>query len=158
MDNGNPLQYSCLENPMDSVLGSTAQVPLSSVLGKPGPWQSLGWPEHLHLAGHVSWGLCLPLAHCNPEGWNVPAQISLTPRSHSRRTWRFPAPLQLSLFSPPDGDRTQSCPTLSDPMDCSPPGSPIPRILQARTLEWVAMPFSRALSRRGSRPSWRTSG
>ena len=29
-------------------------------------------PEHLHLAGHVSWGLCLPLAHCNPEGWNVP--------------------------------------------------------------------------------------
>ena len=34
--------------------------------------------------------------------------------------------------------------TLSDPMDCSPPGSPIPGILQARTLEWVAISFSSA--------------
>ena len=33
----------------------------------------------------------------------------------------------------------QSCPTLCDPIDGSPPGSPIPGILQARTLEWVAM-------------------
>ena len=40
-------------------------------------------------------------------------QISLTPRSHSRRTWRFPAPLQLSLFSPPDGDRRVDSPALS---------------------------------------------
>ena len=38
----------------------------------------------------------------------------------------------------------QSCPTLCDPRDCSPPGSPIPGILQARILEWVAIPFSNA--------------
>ena len=38
----------------------------------------------------------------------------------------------------------QSCPTLCDPIDGSPPGSPIPRILQARTLEWVAISFSNA--------------
>ena len=38
----------------------------------------------------------------------------------------------------------QSCPTLCDPMDGSPPGSPVPGILQARTLEWVAIPFSNA--------------
>ena len=38
----------------------------------------------------------------------------------------------------------QSCPTLSDPIDGSPPGSPIPGILQARTLEWVAISFSNA--------------
>ena len=38
----------------------------------------------------------------------------------------------------------QSCPTLCDPRDSSPPGSPIPRILQARTLEWVAISFSNA--------------
>ena len=38
----------------------------------------------------------------------------------------------------------QSCPTLCDPIDGSPPGSPIPGILQARTLEWVAMSFSSA--------------
>ena len=38
----------------------------------------------------------------------------------------------------------QSCPTLCDPIEGSPPGSPIPGILQARTLEWVAISFSNA--------------
>ena len=38
----------------------------------------------------------------------------------------------------------QSCPTLCDPIDGSPPGSPILGILQARTLEWVAISFSNA--------------
>ena len=38
----------------------------------------------------------------------------------------------------------QSCPTLCDPIDSSPPGSPVPGILQARTLEWVAISFSNA--------------
>ena len=38
----------------------------------------------------------------------------------------------------------QSCPTLCDPIDGSPPGSPVPGILQARTLEWVAIYFSNA--------------
>ena len=38
----------------------------------------------------------------------------------------------------------QSCPTLCDPIDRSPPGSPVPGILQARTLEWVAISFSNA--------------
>ena len=38
----------------------------------------------------------------------------------------------------------QSCPTLCDPIDSGPPGSPVPGILQARTLEWVAISFSNA--------------
>ena len=38
----------------------------------------------------------------------------------------------------------QSCPTLCDPIDDSPPGSLVPGILQARTLEWVAISFSNA--------------
>ena len=38
----------------------------------------------------------------------------------------------------------QLCPTLRDPIDGSPPGSPVPGILQARTLEWVAISFSNA--------------
>ena len=38
----------------------------------------------------------------------------------------------------------QSCPTLCDPIDGRPPGSPVPGILQARTLEWVAISFSNA--------------
>ena len=39
----------------------------------------------------------------------------------------------------------QSCPTLCDPIDASPLGSPVPGILQARTLEWVAISFSMEL-------------
>ena len=38
----------------------------------------------------------------------------------------------------------QLCPTLCDPIDGNPPGSPVPGILQARTLEWVAISFSNA--------------
>ena len=38
----------------------------------------------------------------------------------------------------------QSCPTLCDPIDGSPLGSPVPGILQARTVEWVAISFSNA--------------
>ena len=38
----------------------------------------------------------------------------------------------------------QSCPTLCDPIDGSPPGSPVPGILQARALEWVAISFCKA--------------
>ena len=41
---------------------------------------------------------------------------------------------------------TQSCLTLCDPMDCSPPGSCVHGILQARILEWVVIPFSRESS------------
>ena len=41
-----------------------------------------------------------------------------------------------------ESEVTQSCPTLSDPMDCSLPGSSIHGIFQARVLEWVAIAFS----------------
>ena len=44
---------------------------------------------------------------------------------------------------------TQSRPTLCDPMDCSPPGSSVHGVLQARILEWAAVPFSRGSSNPG---------
>ena len=47
----------------------------------------------------------------------------------------------------------QSCPTLCNPMDCSPPGSSVHEILQARILEWVAMPFSRDRPDPGFKPT-----
>ena len=64
------------------------------------------------------------------------------------RGWRFPAH---------DSDRCwvlvpQSCLTLCDPMDCGPPGSSVCGILQARILEWVAIPFSRDLPNLGVKP------
>ena len=42
-----------------------------------------------------------------------------------------------------ESEVTESCPTLSDPMDCSPPGSSVQGILQARVLEWGAIAFSK---------------
>jgi len=50
----------------------------------------------------------------------------------------------LLLFIAAAAKSLQSCPTLCDPIDGSPPGSPVPGILQARTLEWVAISFSNA--------------
>ena len=47
---------------------------------------------------------------------------------------------------------TQSCPTLFNPMDCSPPGSSVHGILMARLLEWVAIPSSRDLLDGGIEP------
>ena len=49
----------------------------------------------------------------------------------------FPSPMHES-----ESEVTQSCPTLSDPMDCSLPGSSVHKIFQAKVLEWVAIAFS----------------
>ena len=49
-----------------------------------------------------------------------------------------------NVFAAAAAKSLQSCPTLCDPIDASPPGSPIPGILQTRTLEWVAISFSNA--------------
>ena len=64
-------------------------------------------------------------------GWNLSPSAVL----HLGRLLQLSAAAAKSL---------QSCPTLWDPRDGSPPGSPIPGILQARTLEWVAISFSNA--------------
>ena len=50
----------------------------------------------------------------------------------------------------------QSCPTLCDPMDCSPPGSSVYGIIQARILEWVATPSSRESSQPRNRTQVRS--
>ena len=60
---------------------------------------------------------------------------------HQLTVWFFLP--QTSLF-PFAAKSLQSCPTLYDPIDGSPPSSPVPGILQARTLEWVAISFSNA--------------
>ena len=66
----------------------------------------------------------------------------------------FPQPLSAAFishlkcitcnFSAAAAESLQSCPTLCDPIDGSPPSSPVPEILQARTPEWVAVSFSSA--------------
>jgi len=56
----------------------------------------------------------------------------------------FKASEECKFQTPAAAKLLQLCPTLCDPIDSSPPGSPVPGILQARTLEWVAISFSNA--------------
>ena len=76
------------------------------------------------LAGHVT-SLDLGFLIC---------KIQVIPTSYGSATTAAAAAAKL----------LQLCPTLCDPIDGSPPGSPVPGILQARTLEWVAISFSNA--------------
>ena len=52
--------------------------------------------------------------------------------------------MNVCIYAAAAAKSLQSYPTLCDPIDGSPPGSSIPGILQARILEWVALPFSNA--------------
>ena len=66
-----------------------------------------------------------------------------------RRTWQTGYPKKTGTALSPvslaaAAKSLQSRPTLCDPIDGSPPGSPVPGIIQARTLEWVAISFSNA--------------
>ena len=77
-------------------------------------------------------------------------------RPHRQQPTRFPRPwdspakntgvgchfLLQSMKVKSESEVAQSCPTLCDPMDCSPPGSPVHGIFQARVLEWGAIAFS----------------
>ena len=75
--------------------------------------------------------------------------------THSLREWTSGCPreeggkgiVSVGLMCAAAAKLLQSCPTLCDPIDGSPPGSSVPGILQARTLEWVAISFSTVLSR-----------
>ena len=91
---GNPLQYSCLENPH-------------------------GWRS---VEGYSPWG-----------------------RRESDTTEQLSTHTSIHHAAAPAAAKSlQSCPTLCNPIDGSSPGSPVPGILQARTLEWVAISFSNA--------------
>ena len=81
--------------------------------------------------------------------WRLPGILDPLRTSHS------PSLVELITFefnqgaAAADAKSLQSCPTLCDPIDGSPPGSPVPGILQARTLEWVAISFSNAWKCKG---------
>ena len=76
-------------------------------------------------------------------GWHL---LSMVPLIRTRPSFPLSQSLPARSFQKPlillhrrAAKSLQSCPTLCDPTDCSPPGSPIPGILQARILEWVAI-------------------
>jgi len=76
------------------------------------------------------------------------SNLCLTPPRSQWQTRLQPVPSANSNPFPTESEVkvAQSCPTLCDPMDCSPTCSPVREILQARILEWVAFPFFRGSS------------
>ena len=114
--------------------------------------QSLGWEDPLEkeMAIHSS-----TLAWKNPMDrgawWAAVHGVTKSRTRLSDFTFTFtlftyfphPPPHQPPLCSS-IAKSLQSCPILCNPIDGSPPGSPVPEILQARTLEWVAISFSNA--------------
>ena len=79
----------------------------------------------------------------------VGGRVISTIKLLSKRLFLFPderdqSSMELLWLEAAAAKSLQSCPTLCDPIDGSPPGSPVPGILQARTLEWVAISFSNA--------------
>ena len=132
----------------------------------------LGLPVKVHRRKGLCWMLvkvtqfCPTL--CNPMNyrtWNTPGQNTgvgslsflqgnlpnpgIEPRSPALQVDSLPAepqgkPCWLLAAAATAAKMLQSCLTLCDPRDSSPPGSAIPGILQARTLEWVAISFSSA--------------
>ena len=154
MGNGIPLQYFCPENPMD---GGAWWAAVRRIGKSRTRLSDFTFTFHFHplekeMATHSS-----VLAWRIPgmgEPGGLPSLVDLTPGCTSllasgkaaQSVWSIGAAclvgirlLLLLLLS-----HSQSCPTLCDPIDSSPPGSTIPGILQARTLEWVAISFSNA--------------
>ena len=89
--------------------------------------------------GCISGGWIIQLYNphlCSPRCKGKPATLWSKPNKIS--------PPQRETAAAAAAKSLQSCPTLCDPIDGSPPGSPVPGILQARTLEWVAISFSNA--------------
>ena len=95
--------------------------------------------------------LPLPLLMMNVNGKDTNEFITVWKVAAHKHSFPHPYPFVLYKYDTyiPSAAATaakslQSCPTLCDPIDGSPPGSPVPGILQARILEWVAISFSNA--------------
>ena len=100
------------------------------------PWtvaQSMGFSRQGYWSGLL---LPSPGESSWPRGWTLHCRLFFYHWATREAPNKCPAAAAAKSL--------QSCLTLCDPIDSSPPGSPIPGILQARTLEWVAISFSNA--------------
>ena len=133
----NPFQYTGLENPMDRGAWRAAVYRVAKSWIQP-KW--LSTHKHSMVKMHAR-------AHTHTH-----THIMFSDYYRIVKRWELPVFLrekQISLFTAAAAAKSlRSCPTLCDPIDGSPPGSHMPRILQARTLEWVAISFSNAWKRK----------
>ena len=121
--NGNPLQCSCLENPREGEAWWAAVYGVAESRTRLKQLSSSSSSSLSHLEGIFPGSPAL-------QGDYLPSEP--------------PGKPNVIITAAAAAKSLQSCRTLCDPIDGSPPGSPIPGILQARTLEWVAISFSNA--------------
>ena len=124
----------------------TRQAPLSMRFPRQEYWSVLPFPPHP--GDHPNPGI-EPMSPASPTlaGKHWDEHMGFTEYSFSLRTIKVKERVRRrrgSRGSAAAAKSLQSCPTLCDLIDSSPPGSPVPGILQARTLEWVAISFSNA--------------
>ena len=155
--NGNPLQCCCLENPRDraawwAAIYGVAQS-RTQLKGLSSSSSSLSytlvWLSSLGLHWNVLIGDVESTDHlefCFTCGKLLPVVTVTKPSVCLIIYCKFKHLLYIALgiFPAAAAKSLQLCPTLYNPRDGSPPGSPVPGILQARTLEWVAISFSSA--------------
>ena len=79
-----------------------------------------------------------------PQDWKRSVFIPIPKKGNVKESSNYCTITLISHATAAAANSLQSCQTLYDPLDGSPPGSPVPGILQARPLEWVAMSFSNA--------------
>ena len=123
------------------------------VLTPPPPW------GHLTVSGDISdchswWGICYWHVASRDQGYcktsynpNLLTTNNCQPQISIVLLWRNPGfSDHIETSQNLCADWLQLCPTLCDPMDCSPPGFSVCGIIQARILEWIATPSSRGSS------------
>ena len=142
--NGNPLQCSCLENPRDGGAWWAA------VYGVAQGQTRLKWlssssilfstvAASIYILTNKAQGFCFSISSLTLVIFFLFFNISHLSRYEVMFQCDFFS--FLNFFAAAAAKSLQSCPTLCDPIDGSPRGSPVPGILQARTLEWVAISF-----------------
>ena len=159
--NGNPLQYSCLENSIDSRAWQATVHGVTKLEGS----HFLIWKHYKATMGFPGGASgkepscqCRRHKRCRFNPWvrkpgaghGNPLQYSCLENPRDGAAWwaavlwitKSQARLKQFSTHAAAAKSLQLCSTLFDPIDGSPPGSPIPGILQARTLEWVAFSFS----------------
>ena len=126
------------------------QAPLSMGFSRQECWSGLSCPDFCYKSMRI---LCIHSHRCERSKSKNIILIKGLPFGNSSGIHRFPKVRYIRLYSVKinimkgsDMVVIQSCPTLCNPMDCSPPGSSVQGILQARILEWVAISFSKESS------------
>ena len=119
------------------------QAPLSLGFSRQEHWSGL--PFSSPMRESKKWKLSCSVVSDLATPWTAAYQAPPSMGFSRQEYWSgVPLPSLPYLIAAAAAKSLQSCPTLCNPIDGSPPGSPVPGILQARTLEWVVISFSNA--------------